>query len=118
MCARKQARRLFRPGLIPVQSFISLAVQGPTANVFWAVAPDAHSMRAAQTIKTILIIEFAPSCTQLLHTRDDLVDITVAADKCQLLALLGPRVMSDLSPQSGPNRTLIRPLADLMHADA
>jgi hypothetical protein len=24
------------------------------------------------------------------------------------MALLGPQVMSDLSPQSGPNRTLIR----------
>ena len=32
---------------------------------------------------------------------------------CRFLALLGPREMSDLSPQSGPKRTLIRSLSDL-----
>jgi hypothetical protein len=30
-----------------------------------------------------------------------------------LLALVGPRVISDLSPQSGPNRTLIRLLSPI-----
>jgi len=33
---------------------------------------------------------------------------SVALIECQQLALLGPREMSDLSPQSGPKRTLIR----------
>ena len=62
MCARKHARRLSRPGLIPLHSFNSSAVQGPTADVFCAVAFDADSIKTAQTIRTILIIELAPLC--------------------------------------------------------
>jgi hypothetical protein len=33
---------------------------------------------------------------------------------CPLLALLGPREMSDLSPQNGPKQTLIRPLSPIV----
>jgi len=47
-----------------VHNFNSSAVQGPIA--FCAVALDVHGMKAAQTIKTIRIIELAPFCRQLL----------------------------------------------------
>ena len=55
MCARKQLRRLSRPGGIPTHSLFSSAVQG--ANVFCAVALDIHSMKAALMITAIFIIK-------------------------------------------------------------
>src|SRR5262249_295588 len=35
------------------------------------------------------------------------VECKIQKDGCQLMALLGPREMSDLSPQSDPKRTLL-----------
>jgi len=55
MCSRKQARRASRPGAIPAHNLISSAVQGLTVSC--AVALDTNSMRAAQIIRVIFIID-------------------------------------------------------------
>src|SRR5262245_4748163 len=49
-------------------------------------------------------------CLKMFH-----LDLPCFCCKCmsRLLALLGPREMSDLSPQSGPKRTLIRSLSPI-----